>query len=77
MGETDISTVDLNPSSTNLYNNMKTPSTEGLKNDVDRSQFSQSVMKTHSVRSINEVPTPSVFPLIEQKRVISKLLLDN
>jgi hypothetical protein len=55
---------------------MKTPSTEGLKNDVDRSQFSQLVMKTHSVESKNEVPTQSVFPLIEQKRVISKLLLD-
>ncbi len=80
MGETDISTVDLNPSSTDLYNNnnsMKTPSIEGLKNDVDQSQFSQSVMKTHSIRSINGVATPSVFRLREQKRVTSKLLLDN
>jgi len=77
MGETDISTVDLNPSSTDLYNNMKTPSTEGLKNDVDRSQFSQSAMNTYSIEFINGVATPSMFRLREQKRVTSKLLLDN
>ncbi len=73
MGETDISTVYLNLSSTDLYNNnnMKTPSIEGLKNDVDRSQFSQSALKKHLVESINQVPIPSAFPLTEKERVIS------
>ncbi len=73
MGETDISTVDLNPSSTDLYNNnntMKSPSIEGLKNDADQSQFSQSALKKHLVESINQVPIPSAFPLTEKERVI-------
>jgi hypothetical protein len=56
---------------------MKIPSIEGLNNDVDRSQLAQSVMKQHSVGSINLVAPASGFPSIDQKRVISKSLLDN
>jgi hypothetical protein len=81
MDETDISTVDPDSSCTDLCNNnnnnMKIPSIKGLKNDVDRPQFSQSVIKKHSVGSMHRVETPSAFHLIEQKQVISKSLLDN
>jgi len=80
MDETDIPMVDLNRSSTDIYNNnknMKTPSIEELNNDFHRSHFSRSPIKKHSVDSINRVATTSGFPFVDPKQVISKSLLDN
>jgi hypothetical protein len=70
--------VDRDTSCTDLYNgNMKTPSIQETKSDVDQSPFSHSVTKKHSVESMNQVSTPSVSSMMEPKRVILLLSLHN
>jgi len=76
--ETDMSTIDLNASSTNLHSNsIKTPSIQELKDDVHSPQSSHSITEKHSTESMNQVATQSMSPVMEQTRVISILLLDN
>jgi hypothetical protein len=77
MNETDMAKMDLNASSTDLHsNNMKTPSIQGLNNDVHRPQSSHSITEKDSARSMNQVATQSMSPTMEQTRVISILLLE-
>jgi hypothetical protein len=78
MEASDIFTVDFTSSSTDLYNgNMKTPSIQETKSDVDQSPFSHSVNEKHLVESMNQVSTPSVSSMMEPKRVILLLSLHN
>ncbi len=76
--EMDMSSIDLNASRTNLHSDsMKTPSVQGLKEDVHSPQSSHSITEKHSTESMNQVATQSMCPVMEQIRVISILLLDN
>ncbi len=73
--EINIPMVDVNVSSKNLHNNIKTPSIKRLQNDIDKPQFSQAITENNPLGSRNHVATPIISPMTNQLQVISIFLL--
>ncbi len=67
--EINIPMDDVNVSSKNLHNNIKTPSIKRLQNDINKPQFS------HAITGKNSLATPIISPMTNQLQVISIFLL--